>query len=134
MAASLAQRLGTLYRALASKIFLLVVIFLVVPIILYQLFQTSDARQVALLERTVEEKGTLIASVVKPHLLQFQTETPDQLASGLAGVAQFHRREMAEWFAMIDAAGVIAELPGAALNADAQDQARQHGVVPFAGR
>jgi two-component system sensor histidine kinase ChvG len=72
---------------MASKIFLLVVIFLVVPIILYQLFQTSDARQVALLERTVEEKGTLIASLVKPHLLQFQTESPDELQRALDEVA-----------------------------------------------
>jgi two-component system sensor histidine kinase ChvG len=87
MATSLARRLGTPFRALASKIFLLVVIFLVVPIILYQLFQTSDARQVALLERTVEEKGTLIASVVKPHLFQFQTESPDQLQQALDELA-----------------------------------------------
>ena len=50
-------------------------------------------------------------------------EPLDQLAGGITGLGQFHRREMAERIAVIAAAGVIAELPGAALGADAQDQA-----------
>ena len=47
-------------------------------------------------------------------------------------LAQFHRREMAERLAVVAAARVISELPCAALDADAQDQAWQDGVVPLA--
>jgi len=45
------------------------------------------------LERTVEEKGTLIASVVKPHLFQFQTESPDQLQQALDELGDMIRQQ-----------------------------------------
>jgi len=51
----------------------------VVPIIFYRLFQIADAQEGALLQRTVEEKGTLIASVLQPRLEGFESEPPDRL-------------------------------------------------------
>jgi two-component system sensor histidine kinase ChvG len=83
MALSLPRRIRTLYRALAIKIIFLAVIFLFVPIIFYNLFKIADAQENALLQRTVEEKGTLIASVLKPRLDSFQDEPPDRLQQAL---------------------------------------------------
>jgi two-component system sensor histidine kinase ChvG len=74
-----AQRVRTFYRTLAVRIIVLAIVFLVVPIILYRLFQLADAQQSELLEHAVEQKGDLIASVVKPHLANFQNELPDDL-------------------------------------------------------
>jgi len=58
----------------------------------------------------------------------------NQVAGGLAGIRQFYCREMAKRLTVVRAAGMIAKLLGAPLFPDAQDQAGQHGVVPFAGR
>src|SRR6185312_6030068 len=83
MSLSLAQRIKTFYRALAIKIIFLALVFLLIPLILYHLFQSADAQQGRLLQRTVEEKGALIASVLKPRLAAFEKESPDQLQHAL---------------------------------------------------
>ena len=83
MAAQISLRIRTVYRALAIKIFVLTVVFLVVPIIFYRLFQLADAQQSELLQQTVEQKGSLIAAVLKPHLTAFQEESPDSLQRAL---------------------------------------------------
>jgi two-component system, OmpR family, sensor histidine kinase ChvG len=83
MSLRLAHRIRTFYRALAIKIIFLALVFLLIPLILYNLFQSADAQQGRLLQRTVEEKGTLIASVLKPRLAAFESETPDQLQHAL---------------------------------------------------
>ena len=80
------NRLGALYRTLAIKIILLAVVFLVVPIILYRLFQIGDAQQGELLQRAVEQQGNLIASVLRPHLQKFEDEPADALQSALKEV------------------------------------------------
>jgi two-component system, OmpR family, sensor histidine kinase ChvG len=83
MRLSVPHRLRILYRALAIKIFILAVVALSIPIVLYQLFREADAQQGALLQQTVEEKGTLIASVLRPRLLAFDDEPPDRLQQEL---------------------------------------------------
>lgn len=83
MGDSLPSKIYAGFRTLALKILLLVVIFLFVPIIFYRLFQIADAQQSALLQRTVEEKGTLIASVLTPRLAAFESEPPDRLQQAL---------------------------------------------------
>ena len=88
MAASLRQRIQTSYRSLAIKIIFVAVVFLVVPVIFYHLFQVADAQQTQLLQRTVEEKGRLIASVLEPHLRQFQDEQPAVLQRALDELAE----------------------------------------------
>ena len=83
MPLSLGEKLRTAYRAVAIKIGFVAIIFLVVPIIFYRLFQIADAQEGALLQRTVEEKGTLIASVLQPRLEGFESEPPDRLQQAL---------------------------------------------------
>src|SRR5258708_3730855 len=80
---NVAHRIRTVYRTLAMKIVLLALVFLLIPLILYRLFESADAQQSRLLQRTVEEKGTLIASVLQPRLAGFQGESPDQLQHAL---------------------------------------------------
>ena len=83
MGLSFPRKIQTLYRALAIKIIVVAVIFLFVPIIFYRLFQVADAQQSALLQRTVEEKGSLIASVLQPRLAAFESESSDKLQAAL---------------------------------------------------
>src|ERR1700745_584808 len=83
MAHSLPGKIYAGFRTLALKIMLLAVIFLFVPIIFYRLFQVADAQQSALLQRTVEEKGALIASVLAPRLAAFQSEPQEKLQQAL---------------------------------------------------
>jgi two-component system sensor histidine kinase ChvG len=79
MGDSFRQKAQSFSRSLAVKIIFVAIIFLIVPVIFYRLFQMADAQQTQLLVRTVEEKGNLIASVLEPHLLHFQQEPPDSL-------------------------------------------------------
>jgi two-component system sensor histidine kinase ChvG len=83
MGLSFPNKIRTLYRALAIKIIVVAIIFLLVPIIFYRLFQSVDAQQSALLQRTVEEKGSLIASVLEPRLTGFESEPADRLQMAL---------------------------------------------------
>ncbi len=83
MAPPISHKIRTVYRALAIKIFVLTVVFLVVPIIFYRLFQMADAQQSELLQQTVEQKGSLIAAVLKPHLTAFEDESPELLQHAL---------------------------------------------------
>jgi two-component system, OmpR family, sensor histidine kinase ChvG len=87
MESSFRARLDTWTQALAIKIILLAAVFLVVPIIFYRLFQIADAQQTELLARTVEEKGTLVATLLRPHLERFQDESPVELQRALDDVA-----------------------------------------------
>jgi two-component system, OmpR family, sensor histidine kinase ChvG len=87
MESSFRARLDTWTQALAIKIILLAAVFLVVPIIFYRLFQIADAQQTELLARTVEQKGTLIATMLRPHLERFQDESQDELQRALDEVA-----------------------------------------------
>src|ERR1700688_3364152 len=87
MRLSVAHRIRTVYRALAMKIVFLALVFLLIPVILYHLFESADAQQSRLLQRTVEEKGTLIASVLQPRLAGFQGESPEQLQHALDELA-----------------------------------------------
>ena len=75
--------LDDVYRALAIKIIFLAVVFLVVPIIFYRLFQLADAQQTELLRTTVEEKGTLVAAALKPRLESFDQEPQESLQHAL---------------------------------------------------
>jgi len=79
-------RAAGLYRALAIKIILLAVVFLVVPLILYRLMEIGDAQQAELLKRSVALQGNLITSVVQPYLERFDRESPDALQKALNGV------------------------------------------------
>jgi two-component system sensor histidine kinase ChvG len=81
------DKIRTLYRTLAIKIVLLTIVFLVVPIIFYRLFQIADTQQTKLLQTTVEQEGNLIASVLRPHLINFRDESPEELQRALDDLA-----------------------------------------------
>ena len=83
MTPSFKERVGNVYRALAIKIIFLAVVFLVVPIIFYRLFQLADAQQTELLQTTVEEKGNLVAAALKQRLENFDTESPETMQRAL---------------------------------------------------
>jgi two-component system sensor histidine kinase ChvG len=87
MVADVLSRIHAFTGTLAIKIILLGAVFLLVPIIFYRLFQIADAQQTEFLVRTVEQKGTLIASLLTPHLARFQDESPDELQRALSDVA-----------------------------------------------
>jgi len=76
---SLRPRLREITHALATKIALLTVIFLVVPIVFYRLFQITDAQQRELLERATVQKGQLITLALEPHLESFFETLPEEL-------------------------------------------------------
>ncbi|HMI97740.1 MAG TPA: HAMP domain-containing sensor histidine kinase [Micropepsaceae bacterium] len=83
MTVRVAHRIRTVYRTLAMKIVFLALVFLLIPLILYRLFVSADAQQSRLLQRTVEEKGTLIAEVLRPRLAAFQDESSEKLQHAL---------------------------------------------------
>jgi two-component system sensor histidine kinase ChvG len=56
------------YRSLAAKAILLAVIFLVVPVILYQQFKAADQEKQDLLLRSVREQGHLLGQALLPLL------------------------------------------------------------------
>ena len=87
MVDDLKARLSSFTGTLALKIILLLAVFLVVPIIFYRQFQVADLQQTQLLARTVEEKGALVASMLRPRLERFQDEAQDQLQRALDEVA-----------------------------------------------
>ena len=87
MASSFWKRARTLYRSFAIKIIFIAIVFLIVPIIFYRLFQTADAQQTQLLRRTVEEKAELIVSAIEPHLRNFQDEPPEAFQASLDRLA-----------------------------------------------
>jgi two-component system sensor histidine kinase ChvG len=76
-------RLSALYRTLAIKIILIAVIFLVVPIIQYRLFQIGDAQQSELLQSAVQQQANLITVFLRRHLENFTSEPPDALQTAL---------------------------------------------------
>ena len=91
MSFSIANRIRTVYRTLAMKIVFLALVFLLIPLILYRLFESADAQQSQLLQRTVEEKGTLIASVLQPRLAVAPGLRHGRRASVTSGRGTGHR-------------------------------------------
>ena len=99
MVADVLSRIHAFTGTLAIKIILLGAVFLLVPVIFYRLFQIADAQQTEFLVRTVEQKGTLIASLLTPHLARFQDESPDELQ-------RFLESEIVRWGKVVEAAGI----------------------------
>jgi two-component system, OmpR family, sensor histidine kinase ChvG len=75
------------FRSLAAKVTVLALIFLAVPLIVYQRFSEADEAQKALLLRSVREQGRVMAQALMPLLAD--TEHPDlpQLSRVLARLA-----------------------------------------------
>lgn len=80
------RRARALWQSFAAKLTLLLAIFGAVPIVLYTQFETADADKNALLHRSVQEEGRLIAEALKPLLERFQGRSADRLSDALTQI------------------------------------------------
>ena len=72
------------YRSLAAKVLVLGLIFLAVPIIVYDRFRAADEAQKALLLRSVREQGRVMAQALAPLLAESARPDLPQLGRVLA--------------------------------------------------
>lgn len=84
---SLAARLVRASRAFATRLTLLLVIFVAVPVIVYGQFRAADAEKQGLLLRSAEQQGRLVAESLKPQLAEFGPRTAGALGRTLAQIA-----------------------------------------------
>ncbi len=96
-------KLRTLWRSLAAKLILLLLIFMSVPIIVYDRFRVADEEKNQLLARSIQEEGRLIAVGLSPVFLKFHdgsatalTETLARFAQGRGNVKLLYRPNAAE--------------------------------------
>ncbi|MBO6782841.1 MAG: HAMP domain-containing histidine kinase [Alphaproteobacteria bacterium] len=80
------RRAGALWRSFATKLALLIAVLVTVPLVLYVQFRSADAERAALLQRSVQEEGRLIATSLAPILGEFRGETADEIGSRLAEI------------------------------------------------
>ncbi len=76
-----------LVHSFALKLFLLAMILLSVPLILWWQFQRAERQQSVLLHNAVDQTGRVVAAMLRPHFARFQDESPGALADALAGAA-----------------------------------------------
>jgi two-component system sensor histidine kinase ChvG len=81
------SKLRDLSRSLALKFIVLLVIFLAVPLILYEQFRAVDEEKNLLLLRSMQEEGRLIAIGMSPLLAKFQASSANALKYTLAKMA-----------------------------------------------
>ena len=81
-------KLRTLWRSLAAKLVLLLLIFMLVPVIVYDRFRAADEEKNQLLARSIQEEGRLIAVGLSPVFMQFHSGSATALAETLARFAQ----------------------------------------------
>src|SRR5689334_11357492 len=81
------RRASRLYRSLAVKAAVLAIIFLAVPIIVYDQFRAADEAQKAVLIRSVREQGRVMAQALAPLLSGSERPALPQLGRELARFA-----------------------------------------------
>jgi two-component system, OmpR family, sensor histidine kinase ChvG len=81
------SRSWRLIHSFSLKLFLLALILLSVPLILYWQFQRAEREQAALLHNAVDQMGRVIAAMLRPHFENFKSESPAELRDALAGAA-----------------------------------------------
>jgi len=80
------RRVRAAWQSFAAKLVLLLAIFGAVPVVLYAQFESADAEKTALLRRSVQEEGRLIAEALKPLLERFQGRAAERLGEALVQV------------------------------------------------
>ena len=76
--------LSRLMHSFSLQLFILAIILLTVPIVLYWQFQNAEEQQLRLLHNAVAQSGRLVAAMLRPHLENFRIETPEALNEALA--------------------------------------------------
>jgi two-component system sensor histidine kinase ChvG len=79
--------LSRLIHSFTLKLFILVLILLSVPLILYWQFQRAEREQMGLLRNAADQTGRVIAAMLRSHFEHFTTNSPDDLREALAGAA-----------------------------------------------
>ena len=74
-----------LIHSFALKLFLLALILLCVPLILWWQFQRAERQQAVVLHNAVDQTGRIVAAMLRPHFANFENEPPNALADVLAG-------------------------------------------------
>src|SRR5215469_3834342 len=85
--ASLAFRL---VHSFSLKLFLLALVLLAVPVILYLQFIRAEHQQYDVLRKAAGQTGRVIAAVLRPHLEQFNNRPPEDLRNALDAAAGGH--------------------------------------------
>ncbi len=75
-----------LARAFATKLVLLLAIFVAVPWILYGQFRAADEDKQSLLLKAAQEQGRLVAESIKPHLSEFTPKAISEVAAVLSRI------------------------------------------------
>jgi len=85
--ASLSSRL---VHSFSLKLFLLALVLLAVPVILYLQFVRAERQQYGVLGNAAEQTGRVIAAMLRLHLEEFNTSSPDDLRRALSAAAAGH--------------------------------------------
>src|SRR5215469_1210782 len=85
--ASLAFRL---VHSFSLKLFLLALVLLAVPVILYLQFVRAERQQYDVLRKASGQTGRVIAAMLYPHLEQFNSKPPEDLRNALGAAAAGH--------------------------------------------
>jgi two-component system sensor histidine kinase ChvG len=81
-----------LVRSLAAKLIFLLAVFAAVPVIVYQNFEAADRDKQALLLKSVQDQGRLVAAGLQPLLADFSGSTLPTLRETLAQLAGDQQR------------------------------------------
>ncbi|MBP2302885.1 sensor histidine kinase [Azospirillum picis] len=77
-------RLLWLWRSMASRLLLLILVFIAVPVLLYDQFQRADQASQQLLLKSAQRQGELIARALEPELLGVDRAALPSLSGALA--------------------------------------------------
>ena len=84
------------WRSFATKLALLIAILITVPAVLYGQFRSADIERTALLQRSVQEEGRLIAATLTPILANFGDGAAAKIGVQLAEIGGArHQRQTA---------------------------------------
>jgi two-component system, OmpR family, sensor histidine kinase ChvG len=79
-----------LIHSFSLKLFLLALVLLAVPIILYRQFVRAEHQQYDVLRNAAGQTGRVIAAMLRPHLDQFNSKPPEDLRAALDAAAAGH--------------------------------------------
>jgi two-component system sensor histidine kinase ChvG len=74
-------------HSFSLKLFLLAVILLTVPVVLYWQFRRYEHEQAAVLRSALEQTSRLVVAILHPHLVNFSSESPQELRDALASAS-----------------------------------------------
>lgn len=80
------RKAGVVWRSFATKLALLIAILITVPAVLYGQFRSADIERTALLQRSVQEEGRLIAATLTPVLADFGAGAAAKIGEQLAEI------------------------------------------------